>query len=131
MGIWPGQPGRHRPPSHLGAPPSAWSQQEAALVRHRQPRMSGLRFAMAASTMTCKFLGHDPSFSSRNANASLSAFRPVFTHPPIRTRFPASPAPPSGQDTMDWIGMRSENLTFGTSEDETTFGVSLKTHPCP
>ncbi|KAE8076010.1 hypothetical protein FH972_014686 [Carpinus fangiana] len=124
MGIWPGQPGRH-------GPPSAWSQQEAASVRHRRPRTSGLRSAMAASTMTCRFPGHDPSLSSRNANASLSAFRPVFTHPPIRTRFPASPALPSGRDTMDQIGTRSENSAFGTSEDETAFGVSLKTHPCP
>ncbi|KAE8009749.1 hypothetical protein FH972_006167 [Carpinus fangiana] len=86
---------------------------------------------MAASMMTCRFPGHDPSLSSRNANASLSAFRLVLTHPPIRTRFPASPAPPMGRDTMDQIGTWSKNSTLGTSENETTFGVSLKTHPCP
>jgi hypothetical protein len=98
---------------------------------HVPARTSELRSAMAASTMTYRFPEHDPSLSSRNANASLSVFRLIFTHPPIRTQFPASPAPPLGRDTMDRIGTRSENSAFGTSEDETAFGISLKTHPCP
>lgn len=40
----------------------------------------GLRSDTAESTITYRFPRHDPSLSSKNVNASLSAFRPVLTH---------------------------------------------------
>ena len=73
---------------------------------------SGLRSARAASTMTCRFPGPDSLFSSKNAKASLSAIRPVLTHPPTWTRYPVSSVPPSGLEMMDRIETWSKNLAF-------------------
>lgn len=68
-----------------------------------------------ASTMTWRLPAQLPSLISRNAKASLSAFRPVLTQPPTRAFLPAKPDPPSGREMMERIRTRSEKCALGTS----------------
>jgi len=115
------------PKLHFLPDPSQRSFRTPLIATHVPVGTSGLRFARAASTMTCRFPGPDSLFSSKNTKASLSAIQPVLTHPPTRTRCPVSPAPPSSLEMMDRIETWPENLAFRDStgnDDVMLFSVA-------
>ena len=111
-GLWPAQHGEERERHARGEQAVGERQRQVGQRRGQQlgGEMDGGRRRGARGEpllpRACRLVGQEPSLSSRKANSSLLAVRPVLTQPPTRSVEPTRDSPLPGEARMEEMEAR-------------------------